>query len=102
VVLLQHRISFFEELVTVRDSIVHTDAKTEWEFSGQKRRVADKYANAALGEVEFTPTHLQEAIEKSTKQVKWYDAQLDVINPPESDPGVVPRPHLEERENVRP
>jgi len=73
-------IGFFESLVTVRDSIIHSDTKTEWEFSGRKRQVAERYANASLGEVEFTQTHLQEAIEKSTTQVKWYDIRLDSLN----------------------
>lgn len=82
-------IGFFENLVTVRDSIIHADTKIEWEFSGKKtgkktgkkRRVVDRYANVSLGEIEFTQAHLQEAIEKSTKQVKWYDERLDALNP---------------------
>lgn len=72
---------FFEELVSVRDSIIHADTKIEWEFLGKKKRVASQYANASSGEVEFTQAHLQEAIEKSTKQVKWYDEQ-EALNPP--------------------
>ena len=71
---------FFEELVAVRDSIIHADTKIEWEFSGKKRKVASQYTNASLDEIEFTQAHLQEAIEKATKQVKWYDAQ-DALNP---------------------
>ena len=38
-------IGFFESLVTVRDFIVHSDNKVEWEFSGKERPVADQYAN---------------------------------------------------------
>ena len=72
---------FFEELVAVRDSIIHADTKIEWEFLGKKRRVASQYSNASLGEIEFTQAHLQEAIEKATKQVRWYDEQ-NALNPP--------------------
>lgn len=81
--ILNHRIGkapipdeFFQDLVAVRDSIVHADTKIEWEFSGKKRRVADRYANVNSGEIEFTPSHLQEAIAKSVEQVKWYDARF--------------------------
>ena len=73
-------IDFFENLITVRDSVIHADTKIEWEFSGKKRRVVDRYANVSSGEIEFTQAHLQEAIEKSIQQVKWYDDQLDALN----------------------
>lgn len=73
-------ISFFQELVTVRDSIIHADSRTEWVF-GNKRNVAERYANVSSGEVEFTNEHLKEAIEKSVMQVKWYDERLDLLQP---------------------
>ncbi|MCU1295927.1 MAG: hypothetical protein JWO91_205 [Acidobacteriaceae bacterium] len=71
-------ISFFEGLTTVRDSVIHGDSQVEW-FYKRNRRVADKYANTDSGEVEFTEEHLQEAIKNSVEQVKWYEAQLDVL-----------------------
>jgi hypothetical protein len=40
-------VSFFESFVTVRDSIVHSDNKIEWEFSGKKHRVADRTQTSA-------------------------------------------------------
>lgn len=72
-------IDFFKNLVAVRDAIIHADAKTEWTYRGEKRKVSERYANTASGEVDFTETHLQEAIENSVRQVKWYDDQLDVL-----------------------
>jgi hypothetical protein len=72
-------IDFFEDLVTVRDAIIHADSKIEWTYR-HKRCVSERYANTTLGEVEFTEAHLQEAIEKSVSQVKWYDERLDVLN----------------------
>jgi hypothetical protein len=80
---LNHRIGegpipddFFRDLVTVRDSIIHADNKVKWEFAGDTRQVADRYANLSLGEIEFTTDHLKEAIAKSIEQVKWYDAKI--------------------------
>src|SRR5712692_10525817 len=63
-------IEFFEDLVTVRDAIVHADYRIEWSYQDKKRQVSGRYANATSGEVEFTETHLDEAIENSVTQVK--------------------------------
>ncbi len=39
------KLEFFEELVTVRDSIIHADSAAEWEYPpGKPRQVADRYA----------------------------------------------------------
>jgi len=72
-------IEFFEDLVTVRDAIVHADSRIEWSYQDKKRQVSGRYANATSGEVEFTETHLDEAIENSVTQVKWYDDHLDIL-----------------------
>jgi hypothetical protein len=74
-------IGFFQELATVRNSIIHADSKIAWTYNGDEKRVAERYVNVSLGEIEFTQTHLQEAIEKATKQIKWYDERLDSLNP---------------------
>jgi hypothetical protein len=70
---------FFENLVTARDAIIHADAKSEWTYRGEKRQVSERYANTVSGEVDFTEAHLQEAIENSVRQVKWYDDRLDAL-----------------------
>jgi hypothetical protein len=70
-------VDFFMGLVTVRDSIVHSDSKIQWEYRGETRKIPDKYANVESEEVEFTPEHLQEAIEKSLKQITWYHERFD-------------------------
>ena len=64
-------VELFEELVTVRDSIIHGDSQAQWEYQGQTRRVKNKYVNQC-GELNFTEQHLREAIDNVTKQVKWY------------------------------
>jgi hypothetical protein len=73
-------ISFFQELVAVRDSIIHADSKSAWMYGNKPRQVASRYTDVSLGEVAFTPAHLQEAIEKSIQQVKWYDERLEALN----------------------
>jgi hypothetical protein len=42
-------IDFFEELVAVRDSIIHADSKIAWSHNKRNRPVADKYANTEWG-----------------------------------------------------
>ena len=72
-------VDFFRSLVDVRDAIIHADSRRQWTYRGKKRRVSERYASAASGDVNFTETHLQEAIEKSVMQVKWYDDQVDAL-----------------------
>jgi hypothetical protein len=72
-------IDFFENLVTVRDAIIHADSKSKWTYGKKERQVSERYAITASGEVDFTETHLQEAIENSVRQVKWYDDRLDAL-----------------------
>jgi hypothetical protein len=62
---------FFEDLVTVRDSIVHADSRAKWNFE-RDREVAARYQNA-FGKVELSESQLQEAIDKAVGQVAWYD-----------------------------
>jgi hypothetical protein len=69
-------VSFFVDLVSVRDSVIHADSMIEWTHNGP-RRVPERYANTVTGEVNFTESHLREAIEVSIRQVKWYDERLD-------------------------
>lgn len=67
---------FFDELVTLRDSIVHNDSQAEWEFpKGTLRKIADRYRNA-YGRVELMDEQVKEAIEKAIQQVKWYDEKM--------------------------
>ena len=73
-------ISFFQELGTVRDSIIHADSKIAWIHGSKPKQIAERYADVSLGEVGFTQAHLQEAIEKSIEQIKWYDERLDVLS----------------------
>jgi len=68
-------VSFFQDLVTVRDSIIHADSKAEWEHNGKPRRVANHYRNAF--DVELNEEHLKEAVQKTTEQVKWYDEKIN-------------------------
>jgi len=68
-------VEVFENLVGVRDSVIHGDSRAEWEHNGRVRKVADEYRNA-YGDVEITEEQLKEAIEKAVRQVKWYDEKL--------------------------
>lgn len=73
-------LDFFKELVTVRDSIIHADSQIQWTFvyrgNTNEKRVAERYANNTLGEIEFTEKHLEEAIDSAVKQVRWYHERL--------------------------
>jgi hypothetical protein len=69
-------LSFFADLVTARDSIVHADSQGEWTFRGKQRQVAMRYRDLLSGELYFSDDDLQEAIENSVRQVKWYDDKL--------------------------
>lgn len=66
---------FFEDLVTVRDSIIHNDSRAEWEYQGRLRKIADEYRNPS-GDVELTEEQLKDAIQKATQQVKWYEEKI--------------------------
>jgi hypothetical protein len=64
-------LAFFQDLITVRDSIVHADSRAKWNF-GKDREVAARYQNA-WGQVDLSESQLQEAIDKAVGQVSWYD-----------------------------
>lgn len=73
-------IADFLELETVRDSIIHADSKAEWMRGKTLRSVAQMYRDSSLTWVNFGEAHLRDAIEKSVKQVKWYDERLDTVH----------------------
>ena len=37
-------VTFFADLVSVRDSVVHADSMAEWTYNGKTRRVPERYA----------------------------------------------------------
>jgi hypothetical protein len=71
---------FFEELVTVRDSIIHADSRTEWTYQRIPRRVSYQYSNP-YGDVELSDEQLKDAIQKAIQQVKWYDQKASTVGP---------------------
>jgi len=75
-------ITFFADLVSVRDSVIHAASMAEWTYNGKTRRVPERYANVVTGEVNFRESDLREAIEVSIRQVKWYDERLDESETP--------------------
>lgn len=73
-------VEFFQDLVTVRDSVIHADAQAEWEYpDGKRRHVADRYTNFHGGSVDIDEDHVKEAVANAVKQVKWYDEKLTVL-----------------------
>jgi hypothetical protein len=68
-------VKFFEELAELRHSVVHEDSRAEWDYKGQRRRIAECYRNA-WGDAELSEEQLKEAIQKSIQQVKWYDERM--------------------------
>ncbi len=74
-------VTFFKELVDVRDSVVHANSQAEWEYpKGCNRQVAQHY-RGPWSEVEFSPEQLKEAIVKTIQQVKWYDENIRAEGP---------------------
>jgi len=68
---------FFDDLVTVRDSVIHGDGQKSWEFPpGKIRTVAPEYVNA-FDEVEIREDQLKDAIAKSIDQIQWFDKRLE-------------------------
>jgi hypothetical protein len=72
---------FFEELVTVRDSVIHGDSRTEWadNRSLRLRKVADQYSSPS-GYAELSDEQLKDAIQNAIRQVKWYDEKASTIS----------------------
>jgi hypothetical protein len=63
-------VDFFEKIVTLRDSVIHGDSQTEW----GGRKVAEEYRSAQGADL--TEEQLQEAIQQSIAQVKYYDERI--------------------------
>jgi hypothetical protein len=76
--------SDFEELLNVRDSIIHADSQAEWMYENKARKVVDRFRRNE--NIEFTEVDLQEAIEKCIKQVSYYDHRLRELPNQESPP----------------
>jgi hypothetical protein len=68
-------IQFFLELVTVRDSVIHNNSESKWEYNGKPRAVAPQYVNSR-DVVELTQEQVEDAIKKCIEQVRWYDEKL--------------------------
>jgi len=66
---------FFEDLAELRHSVVHANSRAEWNFKGQRRRVADCYRNS-WDDAELSEEQLKEAIQKTIEHVKWYDEKI--------------------------
>jgi hypothetical protein len=63
-------VDFFEQIVTLRDSVIHGDSQLEW----GGRKVAEEYRS--VQGADLSEEQLQEAIQKSIAQVKYYDERI--------------------------
>ncbi len=63
-------VDFFDKVVTLRDSVIHGDSQMEW----GGRKVAEEYRS--FQGADLTEEQLQEAIQKSIAQVKYYDERI--------------------------
>src|SRR6266853_2824998 len=60
-------ITFFQELVNLRDSVIHADSKAEWEYPvGTPRRVAECYKDF-YGGIKLDEDQLKEALANSIR-----------------------------------
>jgi hypothetical protein len=71
-------LEYFDDLINVRDSIVHADSNAEWQHDQRSRKVAPRYRNA-YGKVEFSEAQLSEAVAKAVAQVTWYDEKIQGV-----------------------
>jgi hypothetical protein len=72
--------SYFLELETVRDSIIHADSRAEWMGGKTFRSVPSSFRDGSLEWVRVSEAQLEEAIQKSIKQINWYDQQIALRN----------------------
>jgi hypothetical protein len=70
-----HKPHTFEKWVTVRDSIVHADAKATWLFDKKPRNVDPQFNNG--GELNFTEKDLQDAYKAMLAAIGWYETEYD-------------------------
>jgi hypothetical protein len=69
-------ISFFKDLATIRNSIVHADSKAEWSYNNKKQSIPREYTDGKFETVHLLEEQLREAAQNSINQVKYYDDQL--------------------------
>jgi hypothetical protein len=77
-------IEFFRDLTTVRNSIVHADSQIAWRYRDEDKQVPAAYVDPILVELTITESHLEEAIEKSIQQIRWYDERIDELKTSQS------------------
>jgi hypothetical protein len=70
-------IDYFDELATVRNSIIHGDSQAEWadDRSGKRRIIPDRYWSS-YEDVDFTDSDLHEAIDKAKQQMSFYEKSI--------------------------
>jgi hypothetical protein len=71
-------ISFFEDAVTVRDSIVHGNSEAVWMRGTESRKIADRYSTAS-GQVSLSEVQLKEVASKAIEQFRWFEAACPPI-----------------------
>ena len=69
-------IVFFEDLVTVRDSVIHADGNAKWTHRRQ-RTVPKCYSDG--WKVDVSEEQVKEAISKAIEQIKWYGEKIYTV-----------------------
>lgn len=64
----------FENLVNLRDSIVHADSLAQWEYNGP--RTVPEHFRDAYGKIRVTEEDLQKFVAKAILQISFYDEVL--------------------------
>ncbi|HET6840127.1 MAG TPA: hypothetical protein VFK06_00315 [Candidatus Angelobacter sp.] len=70
-------IKFFKDLVDSRDSVIHGNSKSEWEYRVM-RKISNEHKNF-FGELEISSAQVEEAIAKSVEQLSWYEDQITKV-----------------------
>jgi hypothetical protein len=71
-------VNFLEQIVTLRDSVIHGDSQMEW----GGRKVAEEYRSAQGADL--SEEQLKEAIQKAITQVKYYDEKIQARTSPKT------------------
>lgn len=73
-------LAFFDDMITIRDSVIHGDAQAKWPHGGKEREVAERYRDL-YGNLSVDDEQFDEMVKNTTEQVLYYDGEIQKLNP---------------------
>jgi hypothetical protein len=65
---------FFADLVNARDSVIHGDSQSEWNFGGRARSVASEHMDGY--KLSISEEQVAEAVKNALLQLAWYQDEM--------------------------